>query len=116
MIIEAERRVMEIDPDKFKNLLVHLLENLRMMEIEALALRTMYAAARGWDTPEALAANRADWESAMQMIRNHPNVKGQIARTYDPLIQTIKNAVDSAVAQQALTEFLKSWKPRGGIN
>jgi hypothetical protein len=101
---------MEIDAEKFRRLIVTLLENLRMMEIEALTLKMLFAGSQGWTT-ETFPAHVEEFEQAMAFGRNNEGIKATIDKKYKPALQAFNQAMDGKAMEEVASEFLKNWKP-----
>lgn len=101
---------MQIDPEKYKAVLIEFLRNLQKLEREMIVrgfvielLKEAY-----WIDPSAV-------DAILQAARENPALK-VIEQKYEERILAYSLAVDQAALDQALAEFLKSWKPSGPIH
>jgi hypothetical protein len=101
---------MEIDAERFRRMIVTLLNDLRTMEIEALTLKMLYAGCRGW-TAETFAAHADEFEQALKFGRNNAEIKATIDKKYKPFIQSFNQVMDAKAMEDVTSEFLKTWKP-----
>ena len=103
---------MEIDPKKFKEMIVDIYGNLRLLETELLAYRFAIHLA----TQTGLADPAIPWKETVEAAKENPATVALMAAKYDPLIQELLTSVDLADAQARVLELLRKWQPPGPPN
>ena len=97
---------MEIDGEKFKNIVIHFMNNLKSLETEILAL---HAVLQTNGLLDVLAEQ-------VQALKSAPQVKGIMDAKYAPFFEALNQQVTQAEQDQAILKLLAQWKPEGEPN
>jgi hypothetical protein len=102
---------MEINQEKIKILVTVMFNNLKLLESELLAYKTVVkAVALSTDTTHEL-------DQAVEDARNSAALKQIMTGKYDaPLAQFLERLDQAVSIQEGLLQFLQSWKSEGPIN
>jgi hypothetical protein len=57
-----------------------------------------------------------DVDATLDSARNSESVQNPVKEKYGKGLETLLRAVDQASFDQALSEFLRSWRPKGAPN
>jgi hypothetical protein len=103
---------MEIDAKEFKETMTYAFEKFKTLETEILAhamtIRVLEKA--------GLIEQGLPWDATMESSKQHPFLVKMMADKYDPLIADLMQAIDRSDPAQALSEWLRKWKPSGAVN
>ena len=97
---------MEIDGEKFKNLVRYLMNNLKALETELLAHRAVLLA-NGLLEPLA---------GQLKELRKAGEVREVMDKKYAPFFDALDKQVGQAAQDQAILKLLETWKPTGEPN
>ena len=101
---------MEISKEKIKILVTMMFNNLKMLESELLAYKTVVKAIGvSTDTTHEL-------DQAVEDAQNSAAMKQVMTGKYDAPLAQFLERLDQTVSTQEALEFLQSWKPEGPTN
>lgn len=99
---------MNIEAEKLKKLLLHIITSFRRMEHELLAHALLVVGLK-----KTMGMDR-ELDALLEEARNSPEVKKQLQEKYDePLAKFLAN-IDEAELNQQILEFLEKWQPKAG--
>ena len=101
----------EIDNEKLKDFVINMFKNYRDLETELMAYRMMIRLV----TITGMASG-IPWEETLEAGKKNPMLIKMMADKYDPIVADVLKAIDQAGPGQALSEWMKKWKPSGPVN
>ena len=99
---------MEIDSEKYKKLIAHIMAQFKMLETELLAHKAVCFA-----LGQTLIS---DMEESLEAARNSPAVHQVINKKYDKPLETLLQRIDEQDQGEALLQWFQGWKPEGPAN
>ena len=103
---------MEIEPEKFKNIILGLFRQLRELDEELFVHRYVIHLAN----QSGLVDPAMPWDAAIRAAKQNPALADMMEKKYKPLIDGLTQVVDQAELQSKVLELLRQWKPTGPPN
>ena len=100
---------MEVDPKKQKDLMVYIFKELKTLDTDLSAFRTVLHAIK-FTAPEIAAMIELGLERTLPIVRK------QMDEKYDAILERLAKRFDEAALQSDLEQFLREWKPTGPTN
>ena len=99
----------EINLEKFKILLRYIFSIIQEIDAELMAHRILVLGLK-----QTLEMNELD--TLLEACRKNPGIADYLKKNYEIPLETLFQKLDQASADQALEQFLRSWKPKGQAN
>ena len=100
---------MEIDAEKFKNIVVFSLEKLRELETELLAHQSVLFTINVV-SPEAMV------NQSLEVARKHPAIQQKMEEKYGALVEECRKHIDAATLDQEVSKWILKWKRTDPVN
>jgi hypothetical protein len=99
---------MEIDPEKFKEILTFTIKRFRQMEHELLAHQLLL---QGMKKTMGLGP---ELDLLLEQARGSEEIQQQLAERYDQPLEKFLTTFTQSELNRQLSDFLEKWKPRTG--